>query len=231
VNALLVNALLVPALAAALVALGAARWQPSATRAVAEPEPDTPRRLPPILRRARRADRRPPSPRAVAEWCDDLARQVRSGSTLRDSLTTLPHDPATRRATDDLRRRLDRGRSVADAVEPTGDAGPHLRLALRVVATAARLGGSPAPPIDRTAGVLRQRAADTDERRVHAAQAQMSAHVMTAVPLVMLVLLLLADRDVRAAATSMVGATCIGAGLSLNVIGSLWMRRIVGADR
>ena len=97
---------------------------------------------------------------------------------------------------------------MADACEPAGSAGTHLRLALVVIATAARLGGSPAAAIDRTAGTLRQRAVDADERNVHAAQARLSAHVLTAVPLAMLLLLLVTDDDVRVTATSTLGATC-----------------------
>ena len=117
---------------------------------------------------------------------------------------------------------------MADACRPPVDSGAHLGLAIIVITTAARLGGSPAPAIDRTAGTLRQRAVDADERTVHAAQARLSAHVLTAVPLAMLLLLLVTDDDVRATATSTLGATCIAVGLSLNAIGSTWMRRIIG---
>ncbi len=109
------------------------------------------------------------------------------------------------------------------------DEGPSLRLALGVIATAAQLGGSPAQAIDRTAATLRQRAADADERRAHAAQARLSAHVLTALPIAMLLLLVATDRDVRAAATAPLGAACIAMGLSLNTAGSIWMRRIIGA--
>jgi Flp pilus assembly protein TadB len=143
----------------------------------------------------------------------------------------MPNDLATRRATDELRHRLDRGRSMVDACAPSGDVGAHLRLAIIVIATAARLGGSPAPAIDRTAGTLRQRAVDADERTMHGAQARLSAHVLTAVPLAMLLLLLVTDDDVRATATSTLGATCVTVGLSLNAIGSVWMRRIIGTTR
>ncbi len=219
-----------PALVAALVALGAWRRRPRAGRPVARPANSRGGGVHPYsMLLARRAERRPPSASAVAEWCDDLARQLRSGSTLRDAMTTtLPNDPATRRATDELRRRLDRGRSMADACESPGNAGTHLRLAIIVITTAARLGGSSAPAIDRTAGTLRQRAVDADERSVHAAQARLSAHVLTAVPLAMLLLLVIADDDVRATTTSTLGATCIAVGLSLNAIGAVWMRRIIG---
>ncbi len=111
---------------------------------------------------------------------------------------------------------------------PLGDEGPSLRLALGVIATAAQLGGSPAQAIDRTATTLRQRAADADERTVHAAQARLSAHVLTALPIAMLLLLFVTDGDVRAAATSPLGVACIATGLALNMVGSIWMRRIIG---
>lgn len=222
----------VSAIVAALVALGAWRWRPRTGRHIAVPVVPSGGGVHPLSTRSvRRSERRPPSAKAVAEWCDDLARQLRSGSTLRDAMTTtLPNDPATRRATNELRRRLDRGRSVVDACEPPSNAGAHLRLAIVVITASARLGGSPAPAIDRTAATLRQRAVDADERSVHAAQARLSAHVLTAVPLAMLLLLLVTDEKVRAATTSALGATCIGVGLSLNAIGSAWMRRIIGTE-
>ena len=233
------NRLAAPALAALLVALVAFRWRPDIGRPVAPADRThqasthqaSSHRHPLFSLRTRRAERRPPSARAVAEWCDDLARQLRSGASLSNALTTsLPNDPATRSATDELRRRLDRGRSVVGAAESArlSEAGPNLVLALSVIATAAQLGGAPAAAIDRTAATLRQRAADADERTVHAAQARLSAHVLTVVPVAMLVLLVVADGDIRDAATSTLGATCIALGVSLNAIGSIWMRRIIG---
>ena len=228
------NQLMVPALVGLLVALTALRWRPDTGRRVAPTDRidrEGTHHVPRLALRARRAEQRPPSAGAVAEWCDDIARQLRSGTSLIDALaTSLPNDPAARRATDGLRRRLGRGRSVLDAVESAslGDEGPNLRLAFSVIATAAQLGGSPAAAIDRTAGTLRQRAADADERDVHAAQARLSAHVLTVVPIAMLVLLVVTDDGVRDAATSTLGAGCIALGLSLNAIGTIWMRRIIG---
>lgn len=182
----------------------------------------------PAVARATRARRhRQPSARAVAGWCDDIARRVRSGSALRDAVMVLPTDATTERATSPVRLSIDRGLSVADAVGRVGDAGPHLRLALRVIATASRIGGPSAASIDRTAALLRQRAGDLDERSSHAAQALLSTHVLTAVPLVMLGTLIATDDDVRSASASPVGAGCIVTGLGLNALGWWWMRRIV----
>ena len=76
--------------------------------------------------------------------------------------------------------------------------------------------------------LLRQRAAELDDRATQAAQARLSSHVMTAVPLLMLALLVTTDEAVRSVATSPIGVVCIGAGLALNASGWWWMRRIVG---
>jgi tight adherence protein B len=177
--------------------------------------------------RHRRAGRLEPDARAVASWCDDIGRQVRSGSTLRDSMSKAPSDPVMSRSTAAIRLALDRGLSIPDAIARIDDAGPHLRLALGVLATTSRLGGPTAASIDRTAVVLRQRAADLDERSAQAASARLSTHVMTAVPLAMLAVLTATDDDVRAVTVAPVGAACIASGLILNALGWWWMRRIV----
>ncbi len=168
-----------------------------------------------------------PGPRAVAAWCDDMARSLRSGSTLRQAVMVLPVDTVTERATSKIRLGIERGLSVVDAVDRTDGGGPQLRLALGVIVSAGRIGGPSAAAIDRAAALLRQRAADHEERASHAAQARLSAHVMTALPLLMLAVLVATDDDVRSVAASSVGAACIAAGLVLNAIGWWWMRRIV----
>ena len=176
----------------------------------------------------RRDRRRRPNARAVAAWCDDIARSVRSGSSLRDAVAVVPADAITERATSAFRLAIDRGLTIDESAGRVDDAGPHLRLALDVLATTSRIGGPSSASIDRTAALLRQRANDLDERSSHAAQARLSTHVLTAVPLVMLAILVTTDDDVRAVVTSAVGVTCVSAGLALNIAGWWWMRRIVG---
>ena len=136
---------LIAALAAALVVALAAPLRPQPRRspgaAVSSPEvavssPETPstsevRRttnLPTIVTRFvatfRRRDRWPPA-RSVAAWCDDLARELRSGSTLRHALVVVvPDDPATRESTDPLRLAVDRSRPVSAAVAGVRHPGP-----------------------------------------------------------------------------------------------------------
>jgi tight adherence protein B len=178
--------------------------------------------------RLRRVRGRIPDSRAAAAWCDDIARRIRSGSTLRDAVATLPADPATERTTAPIRLALDRGASVADAIARVDAGGPHLQLALGVIATASRIGGPAAASIDHAAMLLRQRASDLDERATQAAQARLSSHVMTAVPLLMLAVLVATDGDVRSVVTSPIGTVSVVAGLALNAAGWWWMRKIVG---
>jgi tight adherence protein B len=64
-----------------------------------------------------------------------------------------------------------------------------------------------------------------------AAQARLSAHVLTVVPLAMLLLLLLIDADVRAALQTSIGALCVVIGFVLNAVGWKWMRHIIGTSR
>lgn len=185
-----------------------------------------------------RRRRRDITPEAVAAWCEALARQVRSGASLRHAVeSSEPDDEALRRAIGPLRRRLARGDAVATVVDHTGAGAPadahdpHLRLALDMLGVVARLGGSPAHALDRTAAALRQRAADRAERRTQAAQARMSAHVLTVVPLAMLSLLALTDASVRTAIATPAGVACLAGGLVLNTLGWLWMRAVIGQVR
>ena len=168
-------------------------------------------------------------PADVAEWCEALARSVRSGTSLHESVaSTEPNAPAMTDHLDPYRHRLARGDTLIEAVRPgQRPAGRELRLALDVIGICSAVGGSAAAPLDRTAAALRQRAADRSERRAQAAQARLSAHVLTVVPLAMLILLLIVDADVRTAVATPVGVAVVAGGLTLNAAGWLWMRAVV----
>ncbi len=218
---------------AGIVVVLSIRFRPRRQRIDDVLAPASPQRRPDALMhtwRHRRLAKRQPTARAVAGWCDELARSVRSGSTLRDALGAISTDePAIDRALAPLKLSLDRGSSVHEATQRADDPGQHLQLALAVVATASRIGGPSSAAIDRTAMALRRRAADDDDRSTQAAQARISTHVMTALPLLMLAVLAATDADVRGVAASPLGAGCIAAGLVLNLTGWWWMRRIVRA--
>ena len=175
-------------------------------------------------------------PETVAAWCDELARHLRAGSSLGAALCeSSSTDPPMRRSIEPMQLALERGATVAAAVA-TAPEQPmrgleHLALACSVIATAAHIGGPAAAPLERVAAALRLRAIDRQDRVTQAAQARMSAHVLTVVPLLMLGVLTAADGDVRAAVASRAGALCVLLGLTLNVAGWSWMRRIIGGVR
>ena len=172
----------------------------------------------------------------VAAWCDALSRRLRAGDALRTALELeRPDDQALLGRTTPLRRSLGHGATVAEAVatatagspSTTGRRDPHLELLCSVIAATADFGGSAAAPIDRVGATLRLRSADGQERDAQSAQARLSAHVLTVVPLAVLALLAATDAGVRQFSTGGLGLTVIMSGLALNLAGWWWMKRIV----
>ncbi|HWL45052.1 MAG TPA: type II secretion system F family protein [Ilumatobacter sp.] len=173
----------------------------------------------------------PPRPDDTARWCTDLARAVRSGSTLTAAVRdTRPPEHAFASLAS-VRLALDRGTRLADAIDQAGADDADVQLALTVVRACAEHGGPPGEPLDRAAATLRARAADLADRRTHSAQARMSAVVMTWLPAAMLGLLLASSAPARAAVASPAGATAVAVGAALNSAGWRWMNRIIGGRR
>lgn len=182
--------------------------------------------------RGRRTRPRAPSDIDVANWCDDMARALRSGSSLTGAFRdgTVDH-PAMATVVDPVAAQVARGRSLAGALSDDCDPSTASGLALTVVRSCADLGGPAAAPLERVAATLRARDAIRQEQRAHSAQAQMSARVLTLVPVGMLGLLAATDRHVREAAGTPAGMTAVALGAVLNVSGWLWMQRIIGHPR
>lgn len=181
------------------------------------------------------ADRRQFGPGDVAAWVDDLARSVRRGITLRQTIiNTRPGHAALAASTEPLRHRLERGADVAAASSEWGASlgadrqlDRHLRSAASVLSISSSVGGGSAAPLDRLAAALRHTAADESERRAQSAQALISARVLTCVPVGLLALLVVLDADVRAVVRSPIGSAVVACGLVLNLFGGWWMRRII----
>ena len=188
--------------------------------------------------RVRSTRPRPIPPERVAGWCDALSRRLRAGESLRASLESdRPDDPALLARTEPLRRSLGNGASVASAVEaivgaasPNVGRDPHLALLCSVLAAATDFGGGAAVPIDRVGATLRLRMADGQERAAQSAQARLSAHVLTVVPLGVLALLAGTDAEVRQVSTSGIGLAVVACGLVLNFAGWCWMNRVVAGE-
>jgi tight adherence protein B len=167
----------------------------------------------------------------IAQWCDELARAARSGSTLTAAVreSAAPAQLAAELAAVHLA--LDRGVALAAALEQAPVGNSDVQLAFTVLRACAEHGGPPGEPIDRAAATLRGRAADMAERRTHSAQARLSAVVMTWLPVAMLALLLSTSAAVRTAVTRPAGLVVVTAGAALNFVGWRWMGRIIEGPR
>ena len=167
---------------------------------------------------------RRPGTEEIAGWCDGVARDVRSGRSLAAALRTI--DPPDGTCLAAIPHALARGRPLTDALS-VPDPSPDEQAVLTVLTACAHHGGPAAQPLDQVAATLRRRAADAAERAVHSAQARLSALVMTVLPGAVLSLLLVTSPSTRATTGSPVGVAIVVVGLGLNVMGWLWMRRII----
>jgi Flp pilus assembly protein TadB len=195
------------------------------------------------VRNRRRARRAPAPPRddELASWCDGVARAVRAGVSLPLAIASTRGDPPIEAALAPVRLALERGTPTADAILRLGSDRPRTRrtrsrtagseLVIGVVRAVATVGGPSAESLDRVAAVLRERCADAADRQTHAAQARLSAVVLTLLPPAFLGLLAFTGTGVRAALTTAPGVACVTAGVLLNVIGWRWMSRLVGSAR
>lgn len=220
---------LIAACAAAAVLVVGVRGAAAVRRAARRPAGAQPRPAAPTDRRWRRGA---PTEPQVADWCDQIARSIRSGSSLPAAVieATAEH-AAMQRCAEPIAFDLHRGRSLVDAVARDADPSTAVGFALGVLRTCARLGGPASAPLERAAATLRTRAAIAEEQRVQSAQARLSARVLTLVPLALLALLASAEPDVRGALATAPGGAAVAVGASLNAGGWLWMRRIIGRPR
>jgi tight adherence protein B len=167
------------------------------------------------------------TPADLAEWCDALSRAVRSGATLTHAVRSVSAPAAVAEALSPALLALERGVPLTTALAAPLGRSPHLDLVLVVLRTCSTHGGAAAEPLDRAAAALRQRAAVDAERRIHSAQATVSARVMTLLPGAMLLVLAATSDATRAVIASPTGGVVITIGAALNVAGWLWMRRLI----
>ena len=98
---------------------------------------------------------------------------------------------------------------------------------LQVVGAAAAMGGPMALTIDAGASLLRERAAARADAIAHAAQARLSARVLTVVPVGFAAWSALTSGSFRTGIASAAGAGSATIGAVLNGIGWWWMRSLV----
>lgn len=109
------------------------------------------------------------------------------------------------------------------------DAGAEERLAITTLEVLARLGGAVPSALDRAAVAVRDRRTIAADRKACAAQARISAAVLSMLPA--LVAVWTTTNDARIAhfiVHENLGRTCTAAAVLLNAAGWFWMRSLVG---
>lgn len=165
---------------------------------------------------------------------DDLARALRSGFSLRQSLLGLPLRGALAEPTERLQHELEFGQPIGAALDRWVDRidDPLVELAGAALALVVHAGGSGADAIDRVAATLRDRRALELEIRAQASQARASAFVIALLPVGFLALAASADPStLDFLMSTATGVACLLAGLALAAVGLWWMHRITEAVR
>lgn len=167
-------------------------------------------------------------------FLEAIARGLRTGSQLGpaaiEAASSTP--PPLRHEVAPLAAELHRGLRSADVFDrwarrrPGSGAG----LAAAAMAFAATAGGARARAIDGVAATLRDRAALEGEVRSLTSQARASAMMIAALPLGFLLMSAgVSDHSAGFLFTTRLGLVILVCGLGLDVIGGLWMRRIVNS--
>ena len=172
---------------------------------------------------------------ALPDLLDHVGRGLRSGLDVVGALRTAAGRLGGRHAEEVLAvtARVGRGADLGRALEPWVAAHPRpaVRLAVGSLEVAVEAGGSPARALDGVAATLRDRMAVASEARALASQAQASAAVMVALPLVFALGSAASDGDVAGALLGTGGGRALlAAAVGLDVVGGLWMLRIVGPE-
>lgn len=167
-----------------------------------------------------------------------LSRQQRNGGSITTATAIAVLESAAQgcRAGLSLRSALDHATQRHGAPSWTIAAAPmcaptdtaDVALAHHAIAVADRFGGQVAWCLDRTATTLRERVALRAEQHAHTAQARLSARMLTWIPILMTAASCLLSASARKVVlTTPLGWTCVGVGLTLNLIGTWWMSVLV----
>lgn len=159
-----------------------------------------------------------------------LSRELRAGATVHGAVAAVATDRSV--AGPDFRQlagRVEAGAPVTDELDRWADrlGHPDAELVRAVLSLGVSTGSALAATLDRAAGRIVDRAELQREIRGLAAPARASALLLTIAPVGFLVLLATVDERVLVTiATVPVATGCVVAGLALNGVGWLWMRRL-----
>jgi tight adherence protein B len=163
----------------------------------------------------------------LVEMVERTSRDVRSGTALRVALLDATRDRPDLLPT--LHQQLARGVPVGLALEGLGTLpSKDAEFVVHGLQLAVDTGGAMADTLDRVVAVVRERQAWRAERHAQAAQARLSARVLTVLPPIVAVWGIASGPRVRHAyAQSPATAVLTGIGVALNLVGWWWMSRLV----
>jgi tight adherence protein B len=159
-----------------------------------------------------------------------MARSLRSGASLRQAVTEA--EACGGMVAGELRgvvADLDRGLGLVDALDRWQARRPlaGVRLAVAALALGAETGGAQARAVDGVAATLRDRLAVAADVRAHAAQVRASVLVINLAPIAFCAFATATDpRTADFLFRSPLGWSFLAAGVGLDAVSALWMRRL-----
>jgi tight adherence protein B len=168
---------------------------------------------------------------AVPAMLERVAAELRSGGTVATALDAVAHGEGELRA--DFARIITRARLGAATTQSLAAWARERRVAgvdaaAGALAMCTTVGGRAADALDGLATSLRDRLGVEAEARALSAQARLSALVVGGAPVAYLAWSGVVDpHAIHALTATAMGRACLLAGLVLEALGALWMRRIV----
>jgi tight adherence protein B len=187
----------------------------------------------PVFLRGARQRRARAIAAAVPDTLERIGAELRAGGTVATGLDAIargggPLAPDITR----LETRVRLGASHANALQEWARQRPAagVEATAGALALTATVGGRAADALDALGSSLRDRLAVAAEARALSAQARYSAWVIGVAPLGYIIASAVIDpRSMHALVGTNAGRLCAAAGLTLEVLGAVWMRAIVRA--
>jgi tight adherence protein B len=191
--------------------------------------------LPRTLRESRARKLRLELEKQLAELAESAAMAVRSGLSIAQALEFAAEEAVTpmaevlRRFTQDQWLGTPFEEALHGFAEEIGS--PDAKLFALVVAIHARSGGNLAGALDEVSATIRHRMAVRRELRALSAQGRISGSVLSALPIgFFLVLAATSQRDLAPVYRSSLGIAMISAGLVMEGLAFLWIRRLLRVE-
>ncbi len=174
----------------------------------------------------------------LAHDLEHVARLVRSGQALGAALADVAGERRDGSLLGSIAARRTTGGSLLEAIAGAGrtpsdasaTAEADRRLVIAVLSAVVDAGGPGSAALDRAADTIRERDAIRSERIAHAAQARLSAQILSFLPLAFTGWTTMTDdRVARFLLATPLGAACLATGIALDLAGWRWMHRLVTA--